>query len=373
VLAQQQSQSDQDQLSKLANAVATPIALYTRLAAENTPDSDLYYVDRKQVAYDKMMNAQDALSTYQLNAQVNALQAQTSLRKAQASLADAQKTLATAQAGGDKLELAKAQVAVQDAKVSLQAAQKAGTDLVAGADATAIATAKADVDKKQLAVSDAQAALAATKLTATFDGTVLKVNNSVGDLVSSNTVVLTIANLKTLQVSASVDETTIRQVSAGQDAVVSFDAFPNQTFKGTVASVPLQGTLQGGIMVYAVPITLTGTEKLTLLVGMTANVKIQAGSVQNGLLVPTMALTKSNGQYQVLVPNTTDPKADPVATPVEVGLSDGTYTQITKGLNVGDQVVVQVKSSTTSSTSQQGIPGGFSGGAPAGLPLPGGN
>jgi len=58
----------------------------------------------------------------------------------------------------------------------------------------------------------------------------------------------------------------------------------------------------------------------------------------------------------VLVPNTTDPNGDPVAVPVEVGLSDGTYTQITRGLNPGDQVVVQIASTTGSSSSN--FPGG---------------
>ena len=35
--------------------------------------------------------------------------------------------------------------------------------------------------------------------------------------------ILTVANLKTLQVSASVDETTIKRVSAEQNAVITFD------------------------------------------------------------------------------------------------------------------------------------------------------
>ena len=176
-----------------------------------------------------------------------------------------------------------------------------------------------------------------------------------GDQVTANTTILTLANLKTLQVVASVDETTIRQISAGQDASITFDAFPGQSFQGKVLSVPLQGSLQGGVMVYAVPVSLTGADNLALLVGMTANVEIQVGQATDALLVPTLALSKANGLYQVLVPNTTDPNGDPVAVPVEVGLSDGAYTQITKGLNPGDQVVVQIASTSSSSSS---FPGG---------------
>ena len=109
---------------------------------------------------------------------------------------------------------------------------------------------------------------------------------------AANTTILTLADLKTVQVVASIDETTIRKVSAGQDATITFDAYPGQTFKGKVQSVPLQGSLQGGVMVYSVPISLTGADKLSLLVGMTANVKIQAGTATQALLVPTLALTE---------------------------------------------------------------------------------
>ena len=71
--------------------------------------------------------------------------------------------------------------------------------------------------------------------------------------------------------------------------------------------MPLQGSLQGGVMVYEVPISLEGAEKLPLLVGMTANVAIRTGQAENALLVPAMALQNVSGLYQVLVPNTSDP------------------------------------------------------------------
>ena len=274
------------------------------------------------------------------------------LAKDKVALADAQEALAKAKAGGDKLTLAQAQLAVHEAEVSLQAAQEARQDLDTGADATKLATAQAAVDKKRLAVSEAETALAGTQLVAPFDGTILETNVAVGDQVTANTTVLTLANLKTTQVVASVDETTIRQVSEGQAATITFDAFPGQSFTGKVLSVPLQGTLQGGVMVYDVPISLTGAEDLALLVGMTANVDIQVGQATDALLVPTIALQQTNGLYEVLVPNTADPNGDPEAVPVEVGLSDGTYTQITKGLNAGDNVLVQLQSTSSSSSSK---------------------
>ena len=76
--------------------------------------------------------------------------------------------------------------------------------------------------------------------------------------------------------------------------------------------------------------------------------------VADALLVPTIALQQSNNLYQVLVPNTTDPAGEPETVPVEIGLSDGTYTQITKGLNLGDQVLVEVSTSASDETQMMG-------------------
>ena len=283
------------------------------------------------------------------------------IAKAQAAIVEAQKALDTAQAGGDALDVAKAQLDLQTAQVAIAKAKDDRSKLDQGADPSDLATAQANVDRDQLAVSDAQTALDGTQLIASFDGTVLQTNVNVGDQVNSTTLVLTVANLKQLQVTASVDETTIKRVATGQSAQITFDAFPGQTFQGKVLSIPLQGSLQNDVMVYQVPLSLEGVDKLSLLVGMTANVKVQVAEAKNALLVPSMALQKVNGLYQVLVADTGDPQAQPASVPVEVGLSDGTYTQVTKGLNEGDRVVVEMSSTTGQSTNRFGQ-GGFGGG-----------
>lgn len=352
--AQEQDQSAGDQLDRLREAEAKAAANYARLASETYWDE--YYQDRLELAHKEMMDAQDARVSYELNQQATALQRQAAVRKAQANLAAAAEALADAEAGGDALAVAQAQLAVSEAEVDLEAAQAARAALDAGPDAVAQAAAQAAVDRKRLAVQEAEAALAGTQLRAPFDGTVLEVSVSAGEQVAADTVVLTLADLRTLRVVASVDETTIRQVQAGQGAAISFDAYPGQSFTGEVLAVPLQGALQGGVMVYSVPVSLRGGEGLTLLVGMTADVEIAVAQVTDALLVPSMALQQVNGLYQVLVPDTADRDGEPVAVPVEVGLSDGTYTQIVKGLNAGDQVLVQLEA-TSSGTGTRNVAG----------------
>jgi len=362
LLALQQDSSSEEQIAKLREADADAWAIYEDYANKVHSDSDADYHGGLMLYYNRMMDAQDALVTAEVKADLSLRQAEVSVRKSQQALAEAQEALRQAKAGGDELQNAKAQLAVREAEVALEVARASRAELDEGPDATALAAAQAQVDKLQLALSDAEAALAGTELVAPFDGTILDTNVSVGDPVAANSTIVTLADLGSMQVVASVDETTIRQVSAGQQASISFDAYPNQTFDGQVLSVPLYGTLQGGVTVYDVPLSLTGAEALNLLVGMTANVEIEVGHVTDALLVPTLALQKVSGSYQVSVPNTLDPAGEPETVPVQIGLSNGTYTQIVKGLIAGDQVIVQLDSTDSSGFSQ-----GNSGGILSGL------
>jgi len=229
--------------------------------------------------------------------------------------------------------------------VALAEAQEKRADLDAGADAVDLAAASASVQKKRLTVAERQADLEATTIRAPFAGTILRVDRAAGQLINKNSRILTIADLSEMQVRAAVDETTIRQVQVGQQATITFDAFPGQEFPGQVLSVPLQGALQGDVMVYEVPVSLEGADDLPLLVGMTASVQIAVGQAEDVLLVPSMALLTSQGLYQVLIPGSGDSQSSPQAVPVEIGISDGIYSQVIRGLNEGDQVVVQVRAS----------------------------
>ncbi|MEZ4832891.1 MAG: efflux RND transporter periplasmic adaptor subunit [Caldilineaceae bacterium] len=354
----QADQADDDTLSKLWDTESDYAVEYSRLAAESY--SDAYYQDRLRLANNALLTAQDARKTQEINLQISLFNAQSKVRKAQQTLAQAQQDLAAAAAGPDELTLAKAQHAVAKAELAVAQANADRADLEAGPDALSLSLAQAQVTDAQQAVTDAQADLVAAQIIAPFDGTILETFTSEGRRITSSSSILTIAYLGELQVVASIDETTIRQIEPGQSVSISFDAYPGQQFSGEVLAVPLQGELQGDVMVYEVPMSLTGAEDLPLLVGMTANAAIATGSADNALLVPSMAVVNYGNSYQVLIPGSGE-DAQPSAVTVDVGLTNGTYTQILDGLAVGDQVLVEMSNSTTSNFRFGGGQSGLSG------------
>ncbi|MBI1299494.1 HlyD family efflux transporter periplasmic adaptor subunit [bacterium] len=262
---------------------------------------------------------------------------------AQSALAKAQQDLTRAMQGNGELVRTEAVLAVQKSAVALQKARDEAAKLAAGPDATKLAAAESAVADAQQAVANTEADLAATVLVAPFAGTVLSVASSQGSRITASSPILTLANLSQLQVVAGVDETMIRQVQKGQRVSLTFDALPGQQFSGEVLSVPLQGRLQGDVMVYSVPISIGDVDgdvdELNLKVGMTANVEIGVGEVTGALLVPKMAVQQRAGGYVVLTPNP-DPAGAPLEIPVDVGLSDGIFTEIRSGLNEGDSIIV---------------------------------
>jgi len=293
---------------------------------------------RLDLEWNALMTAKENLDSARAGAAKALNDAENRVAQAEDALQEAQEDLAALQAGPDSLELDKAETQVAQAEYALQKAQADLAEIQAGPDPKDVEVAQAKVVAAQADLEEAQAALEAATMVAPFDGTVIDVGAEVGDLISSNIVVVTLADLSHLEVKALVDETDISQVEVGQEAEITFDALLGKKFSGRVLSVPLQGELSQNIVTYEVPVSLEGTEGVTLKPGMTANLKITVGKKENVLLVPAMAVQYEEGLPTVLVQD--NPTASPAATNVEVGLSDGTYTEIVRGLNEGDLVVI---------------------------------
>jgi len=267
------------------------------------------------------------------------LQAEAQITQTEADLAQARESLAEVEAGSDPKEVARAEVDVTQADYNLAKAKESLADVEAGPDPKEIELAQAKVVTAQTALEEAQAALEAATMVAPFDATVISVGAEVSDLVSSNDVIVSLTDLSNLRVQATVDETDISLVEIGQQAEITFDAFPGYRFSGQVLEVPLQGNLVQNVLTYEVPVSLEGTNGVALRPGMTANVNIVVGRRQNALLVPAMAVQQGEEGNVVLVQDT--PQGPSVATPVQLGLSDGTYVEVVSGLIEGDRVVVE--------------------------------
>src|SRR5947199_303625 len=160
----------------------------------------------------------------------------------------------------------------------------------------AFATAQAAVVNAQASLQTAKDAMEDTHLGAPITGTVLELDAVLGTVISSptndvggGTVILKMANLDTVQVSALVDETDVGKVQAGMPVTITVDAFPNRTFDGHVLKIEPQAQVTQNVTMFPVQVNIPNAGPV-LKPGMNTEVEIHIGQRQGVLAVPNAAL-----------------------------------------------------------------------------------
>lgn len=216
--------------------------------------------------------------------------------------------------------------------------------------------AKEQVASSKENVQRAQTNLGYATITSPIDGTVISKSVEEGQTVAAsfNTPELfTIAkDLTNMQVVANVDEADIGNVKEGDRVTFTVDAYPDDTFEGTVKQVRLEATTTNNVVTYEVVISAPNAD-LKLKPGLTANVTIYTQERSGVLAVANKALRftptketvgkdmkivdcKGKNKIWTLNGNTL------TAHPVTIGQSDGINTEITKGLKQGDKIVTEI-------------------------------
>lgn len=202
-------------------------------------------------------------------------------------------------------------------------------------------------------VRKAQTNLSYATITSPIDGVVLSKSVEEGQTVAAsfNTPELfTIAqDLTNMQVIADIDEADIGNIKDGQRVSFTVDAFPDDTFQGSIKQVRQQPTTESNVVTYEVVISAPNGD-LKLKPGLTANVTIftlehnGVLSVSNKALrfTPNEALLNKDQSIQ-------DVKADHKlwtlegnvfkAHRVETGTTNGTLTEILSGVDEGAEVL----------------------------------
>jgi HlyD family secretion protein len=270
--------------------------------------------------------------------------------------------------------------------------------------------ARAGVKSAQVDLDRARQNLAYTNIYAPIDGVVVERDVDVGQTVAASLSapqLFLIANdLSQMQILAAVDESDIGAIHEGQSARFTVQAYPNQTFSGSVKQVRLQSKTTENVVNYTVVVSVANPNG-KLLPGMTATIDFLTGSAKDVLLVPNAALrfrateemraqmrkklggTRQGGEGNAEGPAAgagadraagnagsapgaeprnpaaaaarprnavmlwyLDDKGQPAVTRVHTGLSDGQRTEVSgTNLKEGMQVIVGVTQTTASTTS----------------------
>ena len=228
------------------------------------------------------------------------LQARADLQNAQAQLAAATANLAKDEATlqQNKLDYDRMQGLRKPGVVSQQQLDQAkatydATTAQVGSDRAAIRQSEAQVSQRTASLKVAQTNFDYTVIRAPINGTVVNRNIDIGQTVAASLqapTLFTIAqDLTKMQVYAKTDEGDVGQIRRGQPAEFQVDAFPKEIFHGTVRQVRMNATTVQNVVTYDTIIDFDNPD-LKLFPGMTAYVSIPVASVSNVVKVPNAAL-----------------------------------------------------------------------------------
>jgi RND family efflux transporter MFP subunit len=202
-------------------------------------------------------------------------------------------------------------------------------------------------DRARLAL--AQANLENTNVRAPFDGTVLRKDAEVGEIVApssaggglTRTAIVTMADLATLEVEVDVNEAYIAQVTNAQPARITLDAYPDTSFSGRVRQVVPTADRQKATVQVKVSILDRDPRILPEMGAKVEFVREQnapaaALTAPRRVLVPAAAVVPGAGGARVW--ELKDGRA--VARAVEVGVTRGDRVEIRSGLEGGEQLIV---------------------------------
>ena len=283
-----------------APAVATDVVSRGTILTTVTANGTLEAVDTVQVG------TQVSGSIQSLGADFNSIVKKGQvLARLDPSVIQAEIERAKANLLGAEADVERLTVQLTDADTKLNRAQAlAARQLISTSDLEAaqltkrtseaqIKAASAQVTQARAALSQSQVNLQKTVITSPIDGIVISRSVDVGQTVAASlqapTLYTIAADLREMQLKASIDESDLGNINEGQAVTFRVDAYPNDVFRGKVQQVRLNPVIESNVVTYAAIVSAPNAE-LKLKPGMTATLTVEVARRDNVLRVPSAAL-----------------------------------------------------------------------------------
>ena len=229
------------------------------------------------------------------------------------------------------------------------------------------------VRQQEAQLSSARHNLKQVTIDAEMAGIVTRLNVEEGEIAimgtlnNPGTILMTVADLSTIEAEVEVDETEVVSIETGQSAKVTLDAFPDTSYAGIVTEVGNSPILSSSVsgqqgVDFKVVITITDTIP-NVRPGLSADSEIIAARAENGLAIPIQSLTvrqkkdlkgaaaqsdSSSTDSTAVKDEKADEEIEGVFVVVDgkaefrqikIGVAGQTHFEVISGLEEGDKVV----------------------------------
>lgn len=306
------------------------------------------------VDYNSTIKAGDVLALLDTNKlEADAKSSRAKLNSAKANVVKANADLNSASTSLERLKsLVKSNVSTQQ---SLDDATYKYDSAVAAKEINEAEVLAAEADLQLAEVN-----LAKAKIVAPIDGVILTRSVNPGATVAASLsapILFTIAgDLKKMELQVDVDEADVGQISVGQKAKFTVDAYPDRTFPAEIEQIRFASEVVNNVVTYKAVLSVDNAD-LLLRPGMTATADVTVEAVKDTLMVPNAALRyapaqaerRGRGIFSLFGPprqrgNSGGPaltgtqrrvwvlrNGHPAPVVIQVGSSDGQFTQVVSG------------------------------------------
>jgi HlyD family secretion protein len=211
----------------------------------------------------------------------------------------------------------------------------------------AIAKAEAQLEQQRAALETAQEDLQNATIASPMDGVVLSRDSEIGTAVGSiltqgaaATLIMTLGDLREVYIKGKVDESDVGKIYLGEAARITVESYKDQKFWGKVTKISPLGAEKDNVTTFEVRVSISNeTGKLRAL--MTANAEIILEEHKGVLTIPEGAILYAKDKAtQVEIPDPTAEKGRKKIA-IATGISNGSRTEVLKGLQDGQQVILQ--------------------------------
>ena len=189
-------------------------------------------------------------------------------------------------------------------------------------------------------IQNIQSQIEKTILRAPIGGTISKQETKVGEIISTNSNIVSIISENDLEIEANIPEINIGNMALSNPVSIEFDALPNEKFTGKVIQIEPGETIVNGVVNFKIVVAIDLLDP-RVKSGFTSGLTIETGKKENVLILPRYAVFKKNGKYFVNQPISNNKIEE---TEITLGISgrDGNV-EIVSGLSLGDIVLEEKK------------------------------
>jgi RND family efflux transporter MFP subunit len=199
----------------------------------------------------------------------------------------------------------------------------------------ATSLADASVEQARAGIAATEANFHGTKIVAPISGILTQQDAKVGQFASPGTPLVSIIGNGGFEADAGASETDIGKIAVGDKVTMTLDAFPGETFTGTVFYIAPAQTNTQGVVSYTVKISFEKPDP-RLKSGLTANIDIQTKHKDNVLILPQYAILQNDAG--TFVETLVDNKVK--RNPITLGIQDRKgNVEILSGVTLGEQVL----------------------------------